>query len=70
MGLATTHCRVLAPAATVGSRLALASSYRKLGATAHPYYWLCLTAPPVLRTFEAKHPSLSCRERSEGGIFS
>ena len=40
----STHAKVLALAATERSRVAQTSSYRKLGTTAHPYDWLCLTA--------------------------
>ena len=48
--------KVLAPAATVRSRVAQTSSYRKLGTTAHPYYWLCLTAPPVTQNLRGQAP--------------
>ena len=50
--------KVLAPAATVRCRVAQTSSYRKLGTTAPPYYWLCLTdsagAEVALRVFFCK----------------
>lgn len=58
-GRSQTH-KVLAPAATVRSRVAQTSSYRKLGTTAHPYYWLCLTGfGPEQRTYTVPHRALT-----------